>query len=101
MNREGERILKRKGLSDRDIQAIKLENEYQRGFRAGQLHAIEFTFYLTAYTINYKLGFGAKRLKRIMRYIYNNIDSFRTKHLERADYPEIKRQMNKLGVEIK
>lgn len=101
MNRDEERALKKKGLSDRDILAIKIENAYQKGVKDGKLEAIEFIFYMTAYTLNYKLDFGAKRLQRVMYWIYNNIDSFRTGHLTRPDYPDIKEKMNKLGVKIK
>ena len=98
MNRTERRRLASKGFSDRDIRAIELEKAYQRGVKDGKLDAIEIMFYMTAYTLNYKLDFGAKRLQRVMYWIFNNIDSFRTGHLTREDYPDIKKKMNKLGV---
>ena len=101
INRSERRRLSNRGLSDRDIRTIELEKARQRGFKEGQLEAIEIIFYMTAYTINYKLGFGAKRLQKIMREIYDNIDSFRTGHLYQEDYPEIKKQMNELGINLK
>ena len=100
MGRAERRAMKKNGLSDRDIRAIELENAYQKGIKDGMKQSIEIVFYMAAYTINYKLGFGAKRLQQIMYSIYNNIDSFRTGHLEPEDYKEIKRQMNKLGVKM-
>jgi hypothetical protein len=53
---------------------------------------------MTAYTLNSRLEYGAKRLSRVMHWIFNNIDSFRTGQLMREDFPEIKRQMCELGV---
>lgn len=100
MNRAERRRLACKGISDRDIRAIELEKAYQKGVTDGMKESVEIVFYMTAYTINYKLGFGAKRLQQIMFDIYNNIDAFRTEHLEKIDYAEIKKQMNKLGVVI-
>lgn len=101
MSRAEKRAMKRNGLSDRDIRAIELENAYQKGIKDGMKQSVEIVFYMAAYSINYKLGFGAKRLQEIMYAIYNNIDAFRTNHLDSADYVEIKRQMNKLGIYIK
>lgn len=100
MGRAEDRALKKKGLTDRDIQAIKLENEYQRGVRDGMHAQAEVTYYMTAYTINYKLGFGNKRLTKIMYYIWENLDSYRTGQLNSGDFQEIKKEMNKLGVKM-
>lgn len=74
---------------------------YDKGFGDGMRHVEEVVFYMTAYTIQYKLGFGNKRLCRIMSDIFNNIDSFRTGHLSKTDFVTIKREMNKLGINLK
>lgn len=93
--------MQRNGLTNNDIRSIETEKVYQKGFKDGMQQSIEIVFYMTAYTINYKLGFGNKRLTEIMYAIYNNIDAFRTGHLEKIDYADIKAQMNKLGVKMK
>lgn len=72
-----------------------------KGTVIGMLTAIEITFYMTAYTLNYKLGFGRKRLAQTMEWIYNNIDAFRTGHLEKADFDTIKKEVEALGVKLK
>lgn len=38
-----------------------------------------------AYTLRYVCGFGKKRLPEIMNRIWNNVDSFRTGHLDILD----------------
>lgn len=71
------------------------------GERNGVKMAVDMILYMTAYTINYKLGFGKKRLLRIMSQITDNIDAYNTGHLTHEDYEEIKRMMNKLGFFVK
>ena len=101
INRQQRRKMQRDGLTNNDIRSIEIEKAYQKGIEDGMRQSVEMVFYMTAYTINYKLGFGNKRLTEIMYYIYNNIDAYRTGHLEKVDYEEIKKQMNKLGVKMK
>lgn len=101
MNRAERRRLAGKGVPEKDITALRLNEAYQKGIKDGMQESVEIVFYMTAYTINYKLGFGAKRLQQIMYDIYNNIDAFRTGHLSKVDYEEIKRQMHKLGVKMR
>lgn len=100
MSRAEKRAMKRNGLSDRDIRAIEDEKLYQEAFKKGMREASSILFYMTAYTINYKLSFGRDRLQRIMRAIYNNVDAFRTGHLTPEDYQDIKKQMHELGVKM-
>lgn len=78
--------------------AKKIEDMYEKGYHDGMNEEIEITMYMMAYTINYKLGFGKKRLLEIIRAVYNNIDSFRSGHLDKVDYEEIKSQMRALGI---
>lgn len=63
----------------------------------GRLETIQVILYMSAYTINYKLGFGKKRLLRIMHQIIENIDAYGSGHLTSGDYKEIVKMMNDLG----
>ena len=79
---------------------------YEKGFKDGMRHVEECVFYMTAYTLYYKLNWdnlksGEKKLRQIMYDIFNNIDAFRTGHLTRSDYEEIKEQIKKMKVELK
>jgi hypothetical protein len=77
------------------------EEAIEQGSKMGARTAIDMIMYMTAYTINYKLGFGKKRLGRIMYHIIDNIDAYNTGHLTHSDYEEIKKEMNKLGFYMK
>ena len=77
------------------------EEAIEAGAKQGARTAIDVIMYMTAYTINYKLGFGKKRLQRIMYHIIDNIDAYNTGHLTHSDYVEIKKEMNKLGFYMK
>lgn len=91
----------RERIAKNTINTMTNNDLYERGFNDGMRKAVEITFYMTADAINYKLGFGRKRLQRIMYSIYNNIDSFRTGHLEPNDFETIKNGVEKLGVKLK
>ena len=101
MNRQQRRKLARQGASEDYIEKRRKDDVYEEGYRGGMLKAIEITFYLTAYTLNYKLGFGRKRLVQMMGWIYNNIDAFRTNHLTPEDYETIKKMVEDMGVKLK
>lgn len=101
MNRAERRKLEQRGCSKSAIMKKYCDELYDKGFEDGMRHVEEVVFYMTAYTIQYKLGFGNKRLCRIMGDIFNNIDAFRTGHLSKSDFATIKEQMNKLGVCLK
>ena len=77
------------------------EEAITAGAKQGARTAIDMIMYMTAYTINYKLGFGNKRLCRLMEQIIDNIDAYNTGHLTHSDYEEIKKEMNKLGFYMK
>lgn len=101
MNRSERRKLEKKGYSKASIMKQYGNEAWDAGYKAGKRETIEIVFYMTAYTIQYKLGFGKKRLQRIMQQIFNNIDAYRTKHLEPDDYKMIKEEIqNKYGVNI-
>lgn len=101
MNRAERRRAEKQGVSKKAIIDKTLQDAYEQGYKAGMKQVVEITFYMVAYTINYKLGFGRKRLQDIMKAIYNNIDAYRTGHLEVADYDTIKEEMENLGVRMK
>ena len=100
MNREERRRALKNGVNFKTVIDKSLSDEYDRGFNDGMKHVEDVVFYMTAYTIQYKLGFGNKRLCRIMHDIFNNIDAFRTGHLTKSDFATIKEEMNKLGVRL-
>lgn len=105
MNREETRRLKKQGMNDYDIRLIEQDRAYKRGlekgFKDGMSEAVDIMFYMTAYTLNYKLKFGKVRLARVMRWIYNNIDAFRTGHLTTDDMDLIRKEMNDMGIILK
>ena len=105
MNREESRKLKKQGMSDYGIRLMEQDRAYKRGlekgFKDGMLEAVDIMFYMTAYTLHYKLDYGKVRLTRVMRWIYKNIDSFRTGQLTTEDMNEIRKQMIDMGIYLK
>ena len=100
MNRKTRREMERKYGKDFAMQKYR-EEAIEAGAKQGAKTAIDMIMYMTAYTINYKLGFGRKRLQRIMYHIIDNIDAYNTGHLTHSDYETIKKEMNKLGFYMK
>ena len=100
MNRQRKRELERKYGTGFAMQKYR-DEVMQQGIDKGIHDTISMVLYMTAYTLNYKLGFGKKRLIRIMTDIYNNIDSYRTGQLSPNDYKEIVNMMNQLGFYVK
>ena len=75
--------------------------EYEKGFRDGLSHANNILFYMTAYTLQYKLDLDKERLQEIMMAIYNNIDAYRTEHLTPEDFDTIREQMRlEFGIKL-
>lgn len=100
MNRQKRREYERKYGKDFAMKKYREEAVEARA-KQGAKTAIDMIMYMTAYTINYKLGFGKKRLCRLMYHIIDNIDAYNTGHLTHADYETIKKEMNKLGFYMK
>ena len=100
MNRAKRRQLERKYGTDFAMQKYR-DEAIEAGAKQGARTAIDVIAYMTAYTLNYKLGLGKKRLPEIMYHIIDNIDAYNTGHLTHADFIEIKEQMNKLGFSMK
>lgn len=105
VNREESRLLKKQGASEYSIRLIEQDRAYKRGlekgFKDGMSEAVDVMFYMTAYTLHYKLDYGKVRLTRVMRWIYKNIDSFRTGQLTTEDMQVIREEMKSLGVALK
>ena len=101
MNRQERRKLARQGISEEVIEKQRKNDLYEQGHKDGMLKAIEITFYMTAYTLDYKLDLDRNKLVEMMYWIYNNIDSFRTGHLTIEDFEIIKKEMHEKGVKLK
>ena len=103
MNRSERRWAEIKNKEPKEQVMQKYRQEaYDGGFKAGMESTIDITFYMTAYTLSYKLDLSKQEIQDLMRAIYNNIDSYRTGHLEPQDYNTIVEQMNnEYGIKIK
>jgi len=101
MNRQERRRLQRQGASEDYIEKRRKDDVYNEGYKEGMLKAIEITFYLTAYTLNYKIDLKGHDLSEAMYWIYNNIDAFRTGHLTAEDFNTIKKEIEDMGVRLK
>jgi len=99
MNRAERRRMEREHGQAYAMQRYR-EEVRKEGEQVGVKSAIHVILYMTAYTINYKLGFGRKRLLRIMKQIIDNIDCYRTGQLDPNDYKEIIEMMNELGFKV-
>ena len=67
--------------------------EYETGFQKGMADATDILFYMTAYTIQYKLDLDKEKLQEIMMAIFNNVDAYRTGHLAPEDFDTIREQI--------
>ena len=93
MNRAERRKQEKMGISKPHIMQTYREEAYNEGYKRGMSDIVDITFYMVAYTLSYKLEKSKEELQELMRAIYNNIDSYRTGHLEPRDYDEIVEQM--------
>ena len=96
MNRSKRRVLEKKYGKDFAMQKYR-EEAIEAGAKQGVRSAVDVILYMVAYTLNYKLGFGRKRLQRIMYHIVDNVDAYNTGHLTPEDFKTIKQEMKKLG----
>ena len=71
---------------------------YEKGLKMGMHQMGEILYIMTAYTLEYKLELSQEDLVKIMMWIYNNVDSYRTGHLSLEDFYEIKKEMEQKGV---
>ena len=76
------------------------DDAFNNGFKEGVNTTYCVVMNMVAYTLNYKLNLGKKRLPEIMQSIVDNIDSYRTGQLDSNDYKEIKKIVKGLGIVI-
>ena len=75
--------------------------EYEHGYQRGLQKANEILFYMTAYTLQYKLDMDKEQLQEIMMAIFNNVDAYRTGHLTPEDFDTIREQMRlEFGIKL-
>lgn len=102
MNRAERRKREQSGENKAHILQEYRKQAWEEGHRQGMQSVIDITFYLTAYTLSYKLDLPKEELQTLVKAIYNNIDAFRSGHLEPKDYDTIVKQMNdEYGIFIK
>ena len=74
--------------------------DMEKQFEQQRKDMVDVVLTMTAYTIQYKLGLGKKRLPEIMGYILDNIDAFNTGHLTKEDFKTIKEDLKKYNFYI-
>ena len=67
--------------------------DMEKKFEQQRKYMVDVVLTMTAYTIQYKLGLGKKRLPEVMGYILDNIDAFNTGHLTKEDFEIIKEDL--------
>ena len=100
MNREESRLLKKQGYSQNSIMKKYREEAYNQGFCDGISHTQSVIMMITAYVLHNHLGLGKKRLPEIMHWIREDIASFKSGHLSKADIPLIKEELKQCGCEF-
>jgi len=93
MNRAERRRREQRGENKAHIMQDYRKEAYEAGYKDGMESVVDITFYMTAYTLSYKLDLPKQEIQDLMRAVYNNIDSYRTGHLEPKDYDTIVEQM--------
>ena len=97
MNRKERREYERKYGKVFTMQKYR-DDAFNSGFKEGVNTTYCVVMNMVAYSLNYKLNLGKKRLPEIMQTIADNIDSYRTGQLDSEDYKEIKKIVQKLGI---
>ena len=95
-----ERRMARNSMNKADEREKWYSDGYENGFKKGLKYASEIFFYMTAYTIEYKMCLENRTddLKYVMASVCNNIEAFKTNHLSPEDYDQIKEEMERKGV---
>lgn len=105
MNREERRKAARKINTPKKLEEVlrynieEVERKKEEENRKNRMQYIEIILVMTAYTLSIE-GYGKKRLPKLIERIKNNIDAFRTGHLEVSDYDIIKKELEEKGVQI-
>ena len=97
MNRKQRREYEKKYGTVFTMQKYR-DDAFNAGFKEGVNATYAVVMNTVAYTLNYKLNMGRKRLPEMMKFIADNVDSFRTGQLDSDDYKEIKKKVQKLGI---
>ena len=97
MNRKQRREYEKKYGTVFTMQKYR-DDAFNAGFKEGVNTTYAVVMNTVAYTLNYKLNLGRKRLPEMMKFIADNVDSFRTGQLDSDDYKEIKKKVQKLGI---
>lgn len=85
-------------LKDFENEFIRVEKEKaQKEISYTKRKYVEIILTMVAYTANYKLGLGKKRLPEFMATILDNIEAYNTGHLLPEDFDTIKAEVEKLG----
>ena len=106
MNRsERRKALKSINTPQKFTDAVSLALKKQRedmlnDFAKQKKEFVDIILTMTAYTIQYKLGLGKKRLPEIIESIMINIDSFNTGQLTKEDYKTIQEDLKKYNIII-
>lgn len=106
MNREEKRkALKSINTPQKFTDAVSLalkkqREDMQKDFEIQKQNVLDVILTMTAYTIQYKLGLGKKRLPEIIESIMINIDSFNTGQLTKEDYKTIQEDLKKYNIII-
>lgn len=101
MNRAERRRLEKQGYSPNNIMEQYRKEAFDAGYANGMHDCLNIVFYMTAYTIQYKLDYGREDLQYIMKAIFNNIDAYKTGHLTPEDFETIVMDMrNTYGVKL-
>lgn len=99
MNRQERREYERKYGQAFTMQKYR-DDAFNAGFKEGVNTTYMVVMNMVAYTLNYKLNMGRKRLPELMAHIADNIDSYRTGQLDTEDYKEIKKIVKGLGIDL-
>lgn len=99
MNRKQRREYEKKYGEGFTMQKYR-DDAFNSGFKEGVNTTYMVVMNMVAYTLNYKLNLGKKRLPEIMQTIADNIDSYRTGQLDTEDYKEIKKIVKGLGIDL-
>jgi hypothetical protein len=99
LNRKERREYERKYGQAFTMQKYR-DDAFNMGFKEGVNTTYMVVMNMVAYSLNYKLNLGKKRLPEIMQTIADNIDSYRTEQLDAEDYKEIKKIVKGLGIDL-
>ena len=101
MNRAERRRYSSLGVSNKMIMDKTLSDMYEQGFKDGIKHTYKSVITILFYVIKNHLRISKENYQSLFLRCMENIDAFRTGHLETNDYETIVKEMNKLGVCIK